>query len=107
MVQRPGHYPMASSVGCTFASPRMSNGQNRVGYTRMVSIHRENMSVTPGSIAEKTTSGLLPPRWKLVGIDWANLKQWRSVEKTHSPHQELLYNFLFRSTTANVEDVRN
>jgi len=36
------------------------------------------------------TSGLLPPRWKMVRIDWANLTQYISVEKTCPPHQEPL-----------------
>jgi len=35
----------------------------------------------------KITSGLLPPRRNIFGIAWANLKQWRSVEKTRLPHR--------------------
>jgi len=40
--------------------------------------------------AAKTTSGLLPPSWKHTILNWANLNQSQSMEKTRPPHQEPL-----------------
>jgi len=33
--------------------PHVSNGRNVLGYPRIVAIHRENTSATPGTVAEK------------------------------------------------------
>jgi len=56
--------------------------------------------------SQKTTSGLLPPRLKTVRIDWANLKQWGSIEKMHPPHLDSSGTQIW-SAAANVKDGRN
>jgi len=77
---------------------RVSKCRNQLGNPRTVAIHRENTSLTPGTVAENFRFAV-----EMFGIDWANLKQRRSIDR----HVRLTGNALghhFRSTFANVED---
>jgi len=52
-------------------------------YTGLPSYSQNPMSKHVRTRREKTPSGLLPPRWKMIGINWANFNQWRTVAKIH------------------------
>jgi len=53
-----------------------SNDQNRLSRSRAVSTHREN---SRAASLRTLTSGLQPPGWNTVEIDWFGLEQSESV----------------------------
>jgi len=64
-----------------------------------VGIHRENTSVTPGTVVENyfRFAAACPPRCKMV-------ESWRSVGKTRPPHREPLLNISCLLLPTLIED---
>jgi len=83
-----GGMPWWSTGGRTVAS-HLPNLSSWATLQQSISIEKHHYT------SRNTTSGLLPPRWKMVGIDWTNNEQWTS-EKTRPPHRESLRNTISR-----------